>query len=146
MPITIGNRVTEKDIRDWLDAHGYNGHSAKINNLELHAIQRPGWIQVYRFTLRAKSLPKPEFDSSTGLVEDDKWTNRFGIVWDDERQLSLEHRTQIWILEDEEKQKLNLLSDGLLTCRRGQIGGLFWGIGILLVLLFIAGAFSSFLK
>ena len=57
MPISIGNRVTEKDIRDWLDANGFVGRTAKINDLELHAIERPGWVQVFEFQMRSKIRP-----------------------------------------------------------------------------------------
>ena len=39
MPLKLGNRVTEKDIRQWLDDNEFQGNSAQINDLELHAIK-----------------------------------------------------------------------------------------------------------
>ena len=52
----IGNKVTEKDIRDHLTANGYYGRSAEIRGLNLVAVQRPGWLQVFSFDLRAKDV------------------------------------------------------------------------------------------
>lgn len=49
----IANRVTEKDLRQHLTGMGYVGRSAKITGLELVAIERPGWVQVFEFQMRA---------------------------------------------------------------------------------------------
>lgn len=72
MKSLIGNKVAEKDIREWLSQNGFFGRSARFKELELHAIQRPGWLQVFRFTVEAKT--------QTG-----GWTTFFGAVRDDER-------------------------------------------------------------
>ena len=50
--IRIGNRVTEKDVRDHLNRCGYHGNTATILQLELVAIERPGWMQVFSFQRR----------------------------------------------------------------------------------------------
>ena len=68
----LRNRSAEKDIRDYLSSMGYQGKSARFEELELHAIQRPGWLQVFRFSVRAK---KPNED----------WVLLFGALKDDER-------------------------------------------------------------
>ena len=68
----IGNKTAEKDIRDFLSENGYYGKSAKFTELEIHAIKRPGWLQVFRFTVEAKSV-------------DDEWVMLFGAMKDDER-------------------------------------------------------------
>lgn len=73
LSMEIGNRVTEKDIRNFLDRNGYFGRSAQFEELELHAIERPGWLQVFRFKVKAKS-------SSDGAL-----VLLFGAVRDDER-------------------------------------------------------------
>ncbi len=73
----IGNRVTERDIRDDLIRLGYRGKTAKFEELELAAIERPGWIQVFRFEVHV-------FD------EDDNRHHLYGVVRDDER-----NRTEI---------------------------------------------------
>jgi hypothetical protein len=48
----IRSRSAEKDIRDWLSENGYSGNSARFAEVELHAIMRPGWLQVFRFELK----------------------------------------------------------------------------------------------
>lgn len=120
MTLSVGNRVTEKDIRDWLDVQGFVGRTAKIRELELHAIKRPGWIQVFEFHLRARIRPSKseisaaqEFESSS----DTDWIERFGVVLDDERNRTQELRTQIWIFEDQSAQqtKLEEVSEGMLV-------------------------------
>ncbi len=68
----IGNKVAEKDIRDWLRHNGYNGNSAKFAEIELHAIQRPGWLQVFRFSFQ---LP----------TANDQFVQLFGAMQSDER-------------------------------------------------------------
>ena len=73
----IGNKVAEKDIREFLNKHGYFGRSARFEELELHAIQRPGWLQVFRFCVQAKTI-------------DDEWLTLYGAMKDDERFKMLE--------------------------------------------------------
>ena len=56
----IKNGSTERAIRRWLDKNGFYGSSAKFDHVELHAIKRPGWLQVFRFAgerLARKVLP-----------------------------------------------------------------------------------------
>lgn len=68
-------RVTEKDIRDWLDREGYIGSLAKLVELELHALARPGWRQIYRFSGQATRLADGEKIALFGVVEDDERIN-----------------------------------------------------------------------
>jgi len=69
---TIGNRYTEKDLRDHLTNVGYFGRSAKFLRLELVAIERPGWVQVFEFHVHAKT-------------QDGEWKEHFGVCRTDER-------------------------------------------------------------
>ena len=88
MPIKIGNRVTEKDIRDWLDSNQYLGSTATITDLELHAIRRPGWVQVFRFEVEARIRQECDTDETDSdkkypiaIIMESSWmTNEFGIV------------------------------------------------------------------
>ena len=68
----IGNKTAERDIRDYLSENGYYGNSAKFTELEIHAIARPGWLQVFRFSVEAKSV-------------EDGWVTLYGAMKDDER-------------------------------------------------------------
>lgn len=70
--IAIGNKCTEKDIRDHMEGMGYYGRSAKFLKLELKAIERPGWVQVFEFHVQAKR-------------HDGSWEQHFGICRTDER-------------------------------------------------------------
>lgn len=48
----IGNKCTEKDIRDWISRNGFLGSSAVFKEIELHAIKRTGWLQIFRFEVQ----------------------------------------------------------------------------------------------
>lgn len=73
----ISNRATEKDLRDYLDQQGYYGRSARFLSLELAAIERPGWVQVFEFQVEAKQ-------------KDGEWEELFGVCRSDERRDLLE--------------------------------------------------------
>ena len=96
----IGNKCIEKDIRDWLSIHGYYGNSAKVLELELHAIERPGWLQVFRFTIEAKT--------KTG-----KWETLFGSARDDERYKDL--TIKAFSNRQRQQQLLSTWSEGLIS-------------------------------
>jgi len=71
MPL-VANKVTERDLRDYLSSNGFYGRSARISDLNLAAVERPGWVQVFRFHVRAKRV-------------DGDWEEHFGLVRTDER-------------------------------------------------------------
>ena len=55
----IGNKFTEKDLRDWLSLHGYYGNSAKIEELEAAptgADGQPTSSNSYAFPATNKAL------------------------------------------------------------------------------------------
>jgi hypothetical protein len=96
----IGNRVTEREIRLWLDAHGFEGKSASLVEVALYAITPPGWKQVFRFSGQAKN-------SSGQLVP------IFGIVEDDQRygnsKITLYHNIKAQTLQ------LKEVSEGMIV-------------------------------
>ncbi len=129
------NRVTEKDIRNWLDRNGFFGRAAEINDLELHAIKRPGWRQIFRFTVKAKPVKaKPNsgselIDSTSPNRQGSRQSDRevrYGVVLDDQRKRTEAQQTQIFIFEsiDERDEVLDDLSVDMLTCSTGQNGDL----------------------
>lgn len=101
----IRNRTTEKDVRAWMDKNGFHGNSATITELELHAVQRPGWLQIFSFQARVKSHQPSE----------DPWQEMFGVVKDDERRRG-EMKTQVELFTSREQQseKLQQWSEGLI--------------------------------
>jgi hypothetical protein len=55
----IRNRVTEQEIREWFTANGFDGDAATISDVEIHAIARPGWLQVFRFEAVVRTAESP---------------------------------------------------------------------------------------
>ncbi len=76
-----GDREMEVAIRRHLSERGFFGPTAKLRNVRLVAVQRPGWLQVYRFEALARVRPdevsddRPDADAEyrelLGLVKDD---------------------------------------------------------------------------
>jgi hypothetical protein len=89
-----GDRDMEMAIRKHLNQEGYFGGTAKVQRLRLVAVQRPGWLQIYRFEAVARvrvaideNRPDPDAEYRTlfGLVRDDFRHNVNDIrVFDDE--------------------------------------------------------------
>ena len=102
----IRNRVTEKDVRAWMDQNGFFGSSADIHRLELHAIERPGWLQIFSFEARVKSREESE----------QPWQELYGAVKDDERRRG-SNKTQVELFGSIEQQseKLHQWSQGLIA-------------------------------
>ncbi len=44
-----GDREMELAIRKHLNENGFFGGTATLRNVRLVAVQRPGWLQVFRF-------------------------------------------------------------------------------------------------
>ncbi len=103
MKSLIGNKSAEKDIRDWLISNGHFRKSAKFAEIELHAIKRPGWLQIFRF----------HFMSVTAENES---LQLFGAMRSDERY----GKPNIVIHEDVATRDAQLAewSEGLITQRR----------------------------
>ena len=68
----LKNRSAEKDIRDHLTNSGYFGRSAFFEEIELHAVQRPGWLQIIRFSVRAKPTTADDRVLLFGVMKDDE--------------------------------------------------------------------------
>lgn len=124
--MAITNRVTEKDLRDYLTGVGYYGRSAKIHELELAAIERPGWLQVFRFHLEAKH-------------QESGWSEFWGVIRDDERD-KIEIR--MYGNTEERDKQLSSWSHGLLSAGRENASpiGAVLAIGVLLLLIVIGVA------
>ena len=133
----IGNKVTEKDIRDWLDANGFVGRTAKINDLELHAIRRPGWLQIFRFELDVLRAEQPDAASQ-------QRHKYFGVVRDDERERVASKRTIVMLFDEEQgrQEKLDELSEGLIQLGQDNSGSLLWLL-IIMSSIFALGMLAS---
>ena len=89
-----------------MDRNGFYGNSADIRDLELYAIERPGWLQVFRFKVRGKSRAESE----------EPWSEMFGVVKDDERRRG-DKKTQVEMFPTAQQQadKLQQWSQGLIA-------------------------------
>lgn len=81
----LRNRCTEKDLRDWFSRQGWNGQSGRFDEVELVAIQRPGWLQVYRFSGTMLD-PNDEKQIICGYCRDDERYGVFEVVYRDSFQ------------------------------------------------------------
>ena len=75
-----GDRDMELAIRGHLSEIGYFGQTAQLSNVRIVAVQRPGWLQVFRFEARARVRPQladdapdppPQYRDLFGLVRED---------------------------------------------------------------------------
>jgi hypothetical protein len=78
-----GDREMEQAIRRHLTREGYFGTTAKLKNVRLVAIQRPGWLQVYRFDATARVAVVPSDDQPDPPPQD---RSLFGLVREDARR------------------------------------------------------------
>ena len=143
MPNLIRNRVTERDIRDWLQANGYEGGSATLESVELYAIKRPDWQQLLRFTgkVRPQSNDDDEIPPKVAV---------WGVALEDERE-STGQQTRVILCDSLEEQQRHLeeLSADMLKARRPEdraVSGtaLLAMIGFGLVLLFLIATIRQF--
>ncbi len=112
-----GDREMELSIRKQLTINGYYGGTARLRNVRLVAVQRPGWLQVFRFEATVRVIHK--------TVEDDipdpqaEYQEVYGLVRDDIR-----HKINVVrVFESDEDRYLlfHQWSDGLI-CLRGAHG------------------------
>ncbi|MCS7467958.1 hypothetical protein NZK35_14990 [Stieleria sp. ICT_E10.1] len=109
-----GDREMELEIRKHLTQNGYYGGSAKLKNVRLIAVQRPGWLQVFRFEATARL----QADETEGPDPEAVYENLYGLVRDDIR-----HKTNsVRVFQDpSERRELFLRwSEDLIQLRGAQ--------------------------
>ncbi len=77
----VGDRETERAIRDALTRLGLKGSSAKLSGVRLVAVKRPGWLQVFYFdaSVNLGSQEEPQPRTYFGLLRQDERYNRMEI-------------------------------------------------------------------
>lgn len=107
-----GDHEMENAIRRHLSDNGYFGGSAKLRAVRLAAVQRPGWLQVFRFEATARV-------SGNGIAETPAtYHDLFGLVREDHRQNQTEIR--VFRSSDQRVELFGRWSDGLLQLRGGR--------------------------
>lgn len=136
----IRNRVTERDIRDWMSLHGFEGGSATLDSVELYAIKRPGWKQLFRFEGKARKSSHDDENHPKKEI--------WGVVLDDERKPAGQ-RTEVAIFysPEEQKKQLDRLAEGMLLPKRNtdRAGGSLpiIAIGLIVLLIFFSIAMAK---
>ncbi len=102
-----GDKHLTKAIRRELRNEGYAVNAAEIREVRLAAIERPGWVQVYRFTVE------------TSTHEENPHTRRPVVLLGLSREDGRKSRIEILLTEDEAvwTEKLDAWSEGLIRRR-----------------------------
>lgn len=111
-----GDRDMEMAIRKHLTQEGYFGRTAKVEKLRLVAVQRPGWLQVFRFEAVARVREAADDERPD---PDAQYRTLYGLVRDDFR-----HKISDIRVFDDQSERRSLFvrwSDGLI-CLRGAYG------------------------
>lgn len=103
---TGDKRLTEA-IRRELRANGYAVNAAQTLNVRLAAIERPGWVQVYRFAVETTTNPENATEKRA--------VSLLGLSRDDGRK----SRIEVLLTEDEAvwQERLDTWSEGLIVRR-----------------------------
>lgn len=112
-----GDRDLEVAIRRHLTADGHFGGSAKLSNIRLAAVQRPGWLQVYRFDAVVK---RADADQSfvPGEEKPEAYRKLFGLVREDARRDEITVRT--FTTTEARRELFESWSADLIQLRGGQ--------------------------
>ncbi|MFK8115566.1 MAG: hypothetical protein AB8B91_25440 [Rubripirellula sp.] len=111
-----GDHEMEQTIRRHLTESGFFGSTAKLRNVRLVAVKKPGWLQVFRFEATARVRPEGE---SEGPDPEPEYRELFGLVRNDIRH----DVNSVEAFEDEtERQQLFQCWSEDLICLRGAQG------------------------
>ena len=77
-----GDREMEVAIRRCLSDQGYYGAGARLQQVRLVAVQRPGWVQIYRFEATARVAVAVDDDAPEPAAQ---YHQLFGLIRDDAR-------------------------------------------------------------
>ncbi len=113
----VGDRDMELAIRQHLSQSGYFGRTARLQNVRLVAVQRPGWLQVLRFEATARLQPAVADDESPDAEAE--YHDLCGLVRSDARKDS----TTVRVFRDEDaRRRLFAQWSEDLICLRGAQG------------------------
>ena len=112
-----GDYDMEVAIRKQLSDDGFYGATAKLRNVRLVAVQRPGWLQIFRFEATARVRPPANPDDKPDPQP--QYRELFGLVRDDiRRRIS---NVRVFDGEDERRELFADWSEDLI-CLRGAQG------------------------
>jgi len=108
-----GDHEMEIAIRRHLSNRGYRGAAAELKSVKLIAIQRPGWIQIYRF--EAVATPQPADAEPAGSSQSElSSVLLYGLVRDDGRTHS---EVEVFVHPARRIELFQQWSKGMITLR-----------------------------
>lgn len=123
-----GDHEMENAIRQHLSLNGYYGGTAKLRQVRLAAVKRPGWMQVFRFEVTARlAVADDDADAadeglSTSPPADGPavptYHELFGLVREDQRSGEVDVR--VFRSGEQRRELFARWSDGLLQLRGGR--------------------------
>ena len=93
----------DPELQKFLTKSGYYGRTAKCLRWQLVGVQRPGWIQIFEFQLRAKRT-------------NGEWEKPYGICRTDERNDTYE--VQLFDNEEDCRAARLLVTEEMITTNR----------------------------
>ena len=79
----IGDRDVELALRKFLNNRGFRGEGATFRDYRLAAVQRPGWLQVFVFTvetaLQEEDIPGQQNQTLFGILRQDERYRKMDI-------------------------------------------------------------------
>lgn len=112
-----GDHDMELAIRQHLTKNGFFGRTAKLRNVRLVAVKRPGWLQVFRFEATARVAPEGHSEDTPDPAP--QYRELYGLVRDDIRHKISDVR--VFESEQERRSLFARWGDGL-NCLRGAQG------------------------
>ena len=138
-----GDHEMENAIRRHLSSEGYYGGTAKLRGVKLAAVQRPGWLQVFRFDATARVAANDDDEQTDGRRHTDPigshrsarpdslasphrsdaavYHDLYGLVREDQRSGRVDVR--VFRSGDERRELFGRWGEGLLQLRGGQALG-----------------------
>ena len=110
-----GDSEMDSAIRRGLSTAGYFGNTAKIRNFRLVAVQRPGWLQVFRFEATARLRLQIIEDAPDPPAE---YVDLFGLIREDVRKNDT--MVRFYQNADERTEMFARWSEDLIVLRGGK--------------------------
>jgi hypothetical protein len=108
-----GDHEMELAIRRHLSDRGYRGAAAELRAVKLIAIQRPGWVQIYRFEAVAiKQIS--DYDAETTTPQPRSSILLYGLVRDDGRTQS---EVETFVHPGRRIERFHQWAEGMITLR-----------------------------
>lgn len=108
-----GDHEMELAIRRHLSDRGYRGAAAELRSVKLIAIQRPGWVQIYRFeAVAVKQIS--DSDAETTTPQPRSSILLYGLVRDDGRTQS---EVETFVHPGRRIERFHQWAEGMITLR-----------------------------